>query len=293
MARKKKTPKYEQRLIVFLDFLGFSETVGETASDPQKLKRLINAIASVRDVKRPSDDKTSQRVTQFSDSLVVSYRIDETSAAFELVSEIALTVIDLAGRGYLVRGGMTVGPLLHTSKYLVGPAMLQAYDMEHCRAKDPRVIVDPAVIDLARKHHADNNTPDEEEGYVRGLMAEDTDGRLYLDYVSWNGVVRNAGGRDENYGEYLRDLSGILERGLANSSPGVLSKLLWLHERYISAIDLILSLPDDSDYRLQSPQNYEIATKLPRYEKEAEAARQVVENAKKTRSECSPSAPPV
>jgi hypothetical protein len=277
--RKKKYPEYQQRLILFLDFLGFSNTVAETKSNPQKLKQLVRAIDSVREVKRSFDDKTSQKVTQFSDSLVVSYRIDETSAAFELVSEIALAVIDLAGRGYLVRGGMTVGPLLHTTKYLVGPAMLHAYDMEHSLAKSPRVIVDRAVIELASAHHADNNSPEEEQGYVQGIMAEDTDGWLYLDYVPWSGVVENAGKDEKDYGPYLGALSKTLERGLADSDTRVLQKQIWLHERYVSAVEFIAGLPEDDPLRRNRPQIYEEIRALPRFSKEAEAARKAVEQA--------------
>jgi hypothetical protein len=270
---KKQYLRYEQRLVLFLDFLGFSKTVTETESHPQKLNQLISAIDLVREVKRPIDHKTSQRVTQFSDSLVVSYRIDETSAAFELVSEIALTVIDLAGRGYLVRGGMTVGSLLHTPRYLVGPAMLRAYEMEHTLAKSPRVIVDRAVVDLAKTHHADNNSPEEEKGYVQGLLAADRDGWSYLDYVSWSGVVDNAGMDEKRYGPYLGALSKTLERGLAESDKRVLQKQIWLHERYVSAVEFIASLPEDDPLRRNRPHIYEEIRTLPRFQQEAEAAR--------------------
>src|SRR3954471_23000381 len=59
---------------------------------------------------RPGNGQTqdkSQQVTQFSDSIVVSYRVDEEAAIFRLLSEVAFCVIDLVERGFLLRGAIT------------------------------------------------------------------------------------------------------------------------------------------------------------------------------------------
>lgn len=277
MARKKKTPKYEQRLILFLDFLGFSEIVGRTEHDPDELRRLISAIDVAGDI--TEEVKSTQRVTQFSDSLVVSYRVDETSAVFWLLWNMAMAVLQVAHRGYLVRGGVTIGPLIHTKRHLVGPAMIRAYEMESKEAKYPRVIVDPSVFEAARQHRKDGHTPKDEEAYGRAFTKEDDDGRLYFDYVSWDTVVGVAGGADENYGSYFKVLSDLIGRGLAHPAPAVQEKYLWLHKRYVAEIKKFEAASDA--YKEQSPENYELICGLPRYEKEAEAARHAVENARK------------
>lgn len=90
----KRKPKYEERLILFVDFLGFKETVQDTVADRDKLDDLIVALNRLGDTGKDIYLK-SQKVTQFSDSLVASYRIDETSAVFHLLNHIAFMVIDL------------------------------------------------------------------------------------------------------------------------------------------------------------------------------------------------------
>jgi hypothetical protein len=188
----------------------------------------------------------------------------------------ALVVIRLAGRGYLVRGAVTIGPLVHTDRYLVGPAMVSAYEIESKHAKFPRVIIDPAVIEVARTHPRDGHTPDEEERYVRSYVQEDKDGRLYFDYISWDSVVHIAGGEDERYGAYMQVLSELLGRGLSNPDSRVLEKYLWVHERYVAVIDMVDEMPSEHPYRAQSPENCGTISGLPRYTADAERAREMV-----------------
>jgi hypothetical protein len=279
MARKKKTPQYEQRLILFLDFLGFKEIVAATEDDPGALNRLLAAMDSVGDINE-GEAKSSQRVTQFSDSLVVSYRIDEPSAVFWLLWGMALAVLDLAHRGYLVRGGVTMGPLIHNKQHLVGPAMVRAYEMESREAKYPRVIIDPAVFEVARMYRKEGHTPKDEERYARSYTKEDEDdGKLYFDYISWDSVVGVAGGDDERFGRYFQTLSDSIKRGLAHSDAGVLEKYLWLQRRYVAEIKQFSRASDA--YKEQSPENYELIRSLPRFSQEAKAARKAVKKANK------------
>lgn len=57
-------PQYEQRLILFIDFLGFKEIVEATASDSAELKRLIDALEEIGNLDDGAE-LPSQRVTQF------------------------------------------------------------------------------------------------------------------------------------------------------------------------------------------------------------------------------------
>jgi hypothetical protein len=84
--RQKQQPKqhrYERRIILFLDFLGFKEIVDETARDSEKLQLLLEAIDRLYDIGREDADLYNTRsITTFSDSVVLSYAIHEQSAVF-------------------------------------------------------------------------------------------------------------------------------------------------------------------------------------------------------------------
>lgn len=281
MANKKTStrPRYEDRIILFIDFLAFKEIVDATEDDPEELRRLIAAMDALAEIggERPMK---SQRVSQFSDSIVVSYRVGETSGVFWLLVEMAWAVIDLAHRGYLLRGAVTRGPLFHSKRHVVGPAMVRAYLMESKEAKFPRVIVDPQLIELARQHRSEQHTPEEEEEYVRHFVKEDNDGRLFFDYVSWDSVVEYAGADDEAYGPYLARLSTVIEKGLRHEDPGVAAKYLWLHQLYRASLRRFASLPPNHPYRAQSYENCAIIEGLPTLAPEASAARKKAAAAK-------------
>lgn len=279
LATPRSGTQYEERLILFIDFLGFKEIVGRTASDPAALTRLIDAL---NDIGRMGEHNAfaSQRVTQFSDSVVLSYAANEESGTFWMINEIALSVMMLAQRGYLLRGALTVGLLYHEDRHVVGPAMVRAVEMESSVACFPRVIVDPAVITLARRHRRERHSPKDEEGYVRSLISEDNDGQLFIDYVSWDAVVQHAGIEDEYYPDYIAQLGALIESGLQHDDVRVAEKYLWLHPRYVEQLDRFKALPHDHGYRRESWDNCEAIERLPSHKMLAKEARMRVKAAK-------------
>lgn len=273
-------PQYEDRLILFIDFLGFKEVVGATTSDPAAMRRLIDALNEIGSMGDMSAVE-SQRVTQFSDPVVLSYAINEESGAFWMINEIALTVISLVFRGYLLRGAVTIGPLYHEDRHVVGPAMITVVEMESKTACFPRVIVDPAVIQLARRHRREGHSAHEEEQYVRSFISEDTDGQLFIDYVSWNSVVAVAGANDQDYPAYLGRLSAMIEKGLTHRDVRVVEKYLWLHARYVEVLKGFAGMPSDHPYRTQSWECCEAIAALLTFKKLARVAQGRVKDAKK------------
>ena len=168
-----------------MDFLGFRDIVNETVKNPDRRAALLRAVGFLSsELMRDKETDIGKMVTQFSDSVVVSYPVTEISSVFTLVNDVALAVIELAYAGYLLRGGITVGKLIHTEEYLVGPAMIKAYEMESRKAKYPRVLIDPVVFKFARMYHAPQNSPADEVGYIRSLLTKDDDGEHFFDYVS-------------------------------------------------------------------------------------------------------------
>lgn len=279
---KPEHPKYEERIILFLDFLGFKEIVEGTVGNPTQLETLLGAVDRLYQIGADDNDLyESVSATTFSDSVVLSYAVRERSAVFYLLLDIAFAIIDLAMRGFLVRGAVTIGELVHTKKYLVGPAMVRAYEMESKEAKYPRVLLDPRLVDIAAKAHADHHDPEDEAAYVKLFMTKDRDGRHFIDYVSWDAVVRLTGMDDEGYPSYLGDISAILRRGLGKPHPGVLEKYLWIHDQYTAAIASFESLKPDHPYRIENPENYEAVVGLPKLDDEAKRASRIVADASK------------
>lgn len=275
-ARRTRAPRYEERLVLFVDFLGFKAAVSRTASGEARLADLIDALNAVGAIGENDEDLSSQMVTQFSDSVVVSYTVDEESAVFRLLNSIAICVLDLVERGFLLRGAVTRGLLLHDEDHVVGPALVKAYEMESRQAIQPRIIVDPEILAVAREARAEQHDADEEEGYVRAHLSEGADGLLWIDYIRWKAVVAVIGGDNDLYPGYLRTIGAMVAAGLGQDEAGVLSKHLWLRERYLEAIDDFAPANVGEAYVAESPEVVADIRALPRFEAEAARARGIV-----------------
>lgn len=223
-------PTYEDRVILFLDFMGFKEIVNSTVLDPDALTSLHKAIDRLKEIGDEALQET-RRVTQFSDCVVCSFDVTQPSTVFDLLNSTAFAIVDLAYMGYLVRGGITCGQLVHTDEYLFGPAMNEAYRLESRIAKHPRVVIDPEVLLRAGQSPAPQHDAEMEAGYVKGFMTRDDDGQYFYDYVSLNQQLA-LGVEPDDYPAYLWRLAKKIEEGLEASDYSVRAKYFWLWKLY-------------------------------------------------------------
>lgn len=208
-------------------------------------------------------------MTHFSDSVALSYRIDETSAVFWMLNQIAMAVIQLASLGFLVRGAVTVGRLHHSAETLVGPAMVAAYQMESKEAIYPRVIIDPVVLEVAKQHPSPDHHPMQESNYVQKMLAHATDGRFWINFISYEAFL-GAGLDPDNYPLYLCQIGKMVQTGLLHTSSSVVQKHMWLHPYYIAEIERFSEFPAQQD-ELHEKQRLYISN-LPRFDAEKLAA---------------------
>ena len=174
---------YKNRVVAFIDLLGFRELVsmsalhptyadhiysflkeiqarevdegiyGDTqifkldgsADDGKPAKALENKAAIVQELK----DDWHIAITQFSDSLVLSCKANNGFACMLLLKFISKLTLSAFSHGFLLRGGITQGLLIHEEGGpLFGPAFIEAYAMESKQAKWARILVDKKVADL-------------------------------------------------------------------------------------------------------------------------------------------------
>lgn len=273
--------EYEERIVVFLDFLGFKSHIDRSADDPEHVARIARAFEVVREFTEPDDGLPNREVAQFSDCVVVSYRVEDSSSVFDLLLTVLLLQVELASRGFLVRGGITVGPLFHRTGTVFGPAMVKAYLLESKVAKHPRIIVDAKVIDVARDYPALHHSGHEEVRYVESFLGVDDEGQHYLKYVSWDAVVEGAGADSDDWPRYMQSLCEILREGLSSKDARVLEKMLWLHGEYRKAIEHFFDPPRPPEVIERHRAYYDALEDLPRLDVESSAASLLVELALK------------
>jgi hypothetical protein len=136
-------PQYDHRVILFYDVLGWRNEIEIAGKQPEKignLRRLI--LQHSRSLRLPTASPVN--VSTFSDNIVVSLKPGKAIPFF--LREIAFLQLATATHGFLIRGGISVGDIIHDSEVVFGPGLNRAYELESTVAKFPRIVVDGEVI---------------------------------------------------------------------------------------------------------------------------------------------------
>lgn len=145
------TDIYEQRVILFLDILGFKKLIEEG-----KESLIMTALEVPKGVqygpdgqqkKYPFHGQTSMQISAFSDSIAVSDIVGDGHGLIRIVHYASYLWWKFLAKGVLTRGGIAVGKLHHQEGVLFGPAMNEAYELESQVSIYPRIAVSDGVKD--------------------------------------------------------------------------------------------------------------------------------------------------
>jgi hypothetical protein len=245
--------EYENRIICFLDILGFQRLINRTinpdgSDNISEIQTLTSALNNIREFTAPNvvhGVENTKVVTQFSDCIAFSFLITEESGIFSSLLEIQWICLNLVYKKILCRGGIAVGKLIHTTELLFGPALIDAYKLESQCANYPRVILPETIIDLSGICKARHHTPEQEKKYVMSCLGKDSDGMYYVDYFS--SIQSELDNPYYDYPEYLYFLSEIIADGLQATDIAISSKYLWMKEKYNQVVKGIKeNLPHDN-----------------------------------------------
>lgn len=263
--------KYEQRIVAFIDILGFKtlldDTLDKDGNDNEKsIDAVISAYEAIRAIWNLDqksgylDTKSSEtkKVSIFSDCLVVSFEIDQPNEVFFTLLEIKWLIMRLIARKILCRGAVSLGKFIHTDSYLFGPALVEAYMLESKAAMYPRVILDHSVIEAGSNNRNRNHSFSEEQEYVQSLLEQDSDGMFYIDYFFKAQSELND--PEYDFPEYIENLADIIRKGLMGSShhsrADVRVKYSWMRERFNRMVDIVTT--KEAVSRLKNSAEYEL-----------------------------------
>jgi len=178
-------------LVAFIDILGFSQDV-RAIHDERSFYRVASVLAALRDKAAACNKKLQALVkvsmTAISDSVILSIPYSDPHCAFALMSLVQRIQYDLLlAHQRLARGYIARGPIYHRDGLVFGAGYLDAYMGEEKGGGPPRVVVDPALIDQARRVVQAHKRP----GYVSVfelLRSDPADGSNFIDYLRPIGV---------------------------------------------------------------------------------------------------------
>lgn len=268
--------QYENRLVAFLDILGFSEIVKASENDEAQLQLLKEILQYLKtweapekwDLKLVEIEEDAEKkgienfeiagktnTTTFSDSILISVRVDNdliNEATSTLISKLSFIGTFLLEKGILFRGAMTVGNLIHEESGIVfGQALIDAYRLESTYAKYPRIILTDKLIQLLNYPYSTKRNRYPYHQYIERF----NDGFAGFHQLTFYQVMDSWREFSVTSKERLEKVRKAIIDGLDSSfqKPDVFDKYLWLKESYNNLI--ILS---DYDFTTKTDENVKI-----------------------------------
>lgn len=234
--------QYQNRIVAYIDILGFKETIKKTegaTGDKNLLLNLINVIDILKDEVERAISKgefpPGTTASMFSDCIVVSIPTRESRGAYCLFMILKKLQVQLIRHEILLRGSIVMGELIHREGLIIGPGLISAYQMES-KAIYPRIIVDRSVMGLfVRKKGKKQPIPDNLDANrpflkVKDFAAVSTggdfDGCTYIDYFN-NVDSFVTMGRDK----YYQDLEKFINPYLSHPNVELRMKYSWIREK--------------------------------------------------------------
>jgi hypothetical protein len=240
---------YEDRIVAFIDILGFKNKINDTISGSNNVQSQIDKIIQAYDIIRNScgieiknemekmirkELLESRMATIFSDSIIISFLTDN-------ISEISFTFIDLqrildhlVHHHFICRGALTCGKMIHTKDFCFGPAFVEAYEMEKKAALYPRIIISEDLMKKFKQFEQQPALEDEMES-VKNLLKQDTDGMYYIDYFE---NIMGLHKEDKNFPKHINKISTFIKKEIQSiKPPDVKIKYMWMRDKVNKVIE--------------------------------------------------------
>jgi len=265
-----KKVKYENRLVAFIDILGFKEIVKESKDNTDKINLLYSVLNYLKDwetsenwdLKLIEIEEDAQKKgvdnfditgktnsTSFSDSIVVSVKIDDNvnEMTSTLISNLGYIGAILLEQGLLFRGGLTIGNIVHNEFGTVfGQGLIDAYLLESNSAKYPRIILSDKLIKLLNYPLETKRNRYPYHQYIKRF----DDGCVGIHQMIYYQVVQNSTAiTQEKLLESLDKVRKVIIAGLDLSfeKTNVYEKYQWLANQYEKLI-----IFDDIDFKTKT-----------------------------------------
>lgn len=244
--------EYQERLVCFLDLLGFKQAIDQSVKDsalldalfriiseeltpqnisisnygetpyisftePDEYKTVRDAFINVHEIYQKQFDI---QLTQFSDSFVVSCPVGDSMACKFLLETIyKIQLIFFYNLGMLMRGGIAKNLLIHKEGVAIfGPGMNEVYALESRYAIYPRVIVSDEAEKIIREQLADGFLDSLHKGF---------DSYTIIDMVSIHKWKRSKKTKTD-----LLEQLKIVREDIAKNEATCLPKIDYLLNRY-------------------------------------------------------------
>ncbi|BDA80200.1 hypothetical protein LPTSP3_g31300 [Leptospira kobayashii] len=232
----KNKSSYAERIVGFLDILGFKEIINKLEHNPDLHEQVLYALNKMKEYKTYSMSRkiktalSKLEISVFSDSIAISSKVNNI---FDVLWASGWIQSHLLYVGILVRGGISIGPTFHQKGILYGSGLVKAYEIESNIANYPRVVIDPVLL---------NKLTDQ----IKSVFTNtDSDGFCYIDPFKFAVNPPNATElANDGYDPrevYFNKVKKYIDEAIAGTENlNHLAKWRWLSNKLTDAMSLYL-----------------------------------------------------
>jgi hypothetical protein len=171
----------------------------------------------------PPQQRLARDLKAFTDNIVLGFPIlseGEASTLHIVIDRLRGFQLFMTIDGFFVRGGVAVGEAYFDEDIVLGPGLLEAYDAEALRARDPRIVLADSCFQYI------SELPD-------AWLLKDADGQFFLNYldkIAWYNVYDEQEGRTPRGIDLLTQHKRLVEAKLREyaAEPPIWSKYHWV-----------------------------------------------------------------
>jgi hypothetical protein len=227
---------YQERAVAFIDVLGFAALVKASDADPTARNKIAKLIATNELFEKFTSEMFPMDAAFFSDSFVLSMNVDRL---FYLVRETGNLCRLLLLLGFPCRGAITAGALYHRERIVVGPALVNAYQLEQSVAIYPRIILDDvAMAHWKHEFRLDESGEGPAHADLEAFVKQDRDGQNFVDIfhpawaksiIPWTDDLQFTRASD-----FLKAVFKVIQHGLIThrENQNIYAKYSWLDAEY-------------------------------------------------------------
>ena len=212
--------KQEKCIVAFIDILGVSAKIKESAQAAiQDIWIFCHRVIK-------TTNNTRIKVKIFSDNIFLCASLEQGEELqvfkefFTIINEIESTMINL--NSSFVRGAIVVGKVHFEDNFVLGEALLKAYEIESKVAIFPRIVIDETVFEYIKRESS--------------FFKKDMDGFYFYDFLNFAGHTLTNPKTGEKTGRLLKlpqfkaNILGNYKKNKNNYA--VLQKMNWLKQYF-------------------------------------------------------------
>ena len=179
----------------YLDILGFKKAIEEAYANKFEQKLLVEIVEaldqSAAELKDVGERFPTMAVKFFTDNVIVGchQRLHLGTELGFLCVLLAKFQLEMACKGFFIRGGVSIGTLEINDNIVFGNALLEAHRLESNQALNPRIVFDEAlkkaVVDEleAKPANVNKEFADASRNTLNALIKCDVDNHFFVNYL--------------------------------------------------------------------------------------------------------------